>query len=211
MARRLIAGPRSPIGQLADEHAVEAVAFAREAAPATLAALAESLNSPAKESDPALSETDWEPVLARGLQPGSSHATVTGVVLLTDGRRNGPVDLLPTVDRLAARGVPVYSVLIGSSVPPRCGDCRSQGARERFSRRCGTVSATIKVDGYAGRAVAVTLDRPGASPLRQTVQAPASADAPRPVASFSVPLDQTGTVPLTVAVEAPAGRHPARQ
>jgi hypothetical protein len=206
VARRLIAGPRSSFGQLADEHAIEAISFAREAAPATLAALAESLGSPAKESDPALSETDWEPVLARALQPGSSHATVTGVVLLTDGRRNGPVDLLPTVDRLAARGVPVYSVLIGSSVPPRDAAIAAVKAPESvFRGDVATVSATIKVDGYAGRAVAVTLDRPGASPLRQTVQAPASADAPRPVVSFSVPLDQTGTVPLTVAVEALPG------
>ena len=168
--------------------------------------MAESLKARRKRAIRSLSETDWEPVLAEHLQPGSSHATVTGVVLLTDGRRNGPVDPSPTIDRLAARGVPVYSVLIGSSVPPRDAAVAAVKAPESVYRGdVATVSATIKVDGYAGRSVAVTLDRPGASPLRQTVQAPASADAPRPVVSFAVPLDQTGTVPLSVAVEPLAG------
>jgi hypothetical protein len=202
LARRLIEARSSPIARLAQEHAVEAVAFARETAPASLEALAESLKSPMKMGDSSLSETDWEPVLARALQPGSSHRAVTGVVLLTDGRRNGPVDPLPTIDRLAARGVRVYSVLIGSSPPPRDAAVAAVKAPESVYRGdVATVSATIKVDGYAGRAVAVTLERPGFPPMRQEVHARAEADAPRPVVSFAVPLEQAGTVPLSLAVE----------
>ena len=109
---------------------------------------------------------------------------------------------MPTIDRLAARGIPVYSVLIGSSTPPRDAAVAAVKAPESVYRGdVATVSAAIKVDGYAGRAVAVTLDRPGASPIRQMVAAPESAGAPRPVVSFAVPLDQTGTIPLSVAVE----------
>ena len=202
VARRLIEGGRAPIARLAEEHAVEAVVFARETAPASLPALVESLRSQAKPDDSSLSATDWEPVLARALQPAGSHALVTGVVLLTDGRRNGPVDSLPTIDRLAARAVPVYSILIGSTVPPRDAAVAAVKAPESVYRGdVATVSAAIKVDGYPGRAVAVTLERPGASPMRQTVQAPASADAPRPVVSFGVPLEQTGNVLLSLAVE----------
>ncbi len=202
VARRLIDGPTSPIARLAALHEVEALAFARETSPASLPALAESLKAPAKPGDTSLSETDWEPVLARALQPGSGHRAVTGVVLLTDGRRNGPIDPLPAVDRLAARGVPVYSILIGSTSPPRDAAVTAVKAPETIYRGdVATVSATIKVDGYAGQTVAVTLERPGASPMRQTVLAPASAAAPRPVVSFAVPLEHTGQVPLAIAVE----------
>ena len=202
MARRLIDGPASPIARLAADHEVEALAFARETAPASLPALAESLKIPAKTGDSSLSATDWEPVLARALQSDGSHATVTAVVLLTDGRRNGPIDPLPAIDRLAARGVPVYSILIGSTLPPRDAAVAAVKAPETVYRGdVATVSATIKVDGYPGQTVAVTLDRPGASPLRQTLKAPASAAAPRPVVSFAVPLDQTGQAPLSIAVE----------
>ena len=46
----------------------------------------------------------------------------------------------------------------------------------------------------------MTLDRPGASPMRQTVQAPADGSRTRPVVTFQVPLDEVGTVPFTVAL-----------
>ena len=52
------------------------------------------------------------------------------------------------------------------------------------------VEATLKLDGYAGREIAVTLERPGASPMRQTVRA--LADGERPVVTFDVPLDAAG-------------------
>ena len=202
VARRLIDGAGSPIGQLEKEHTLDPVAFHRETAPASLAALEESLKSTVKTGNSSLLETDWTPVLGRALQPGSAREEVTAVVLLTDGRRNGPIDPLPTIDRLAARGIPVYSVLIGSSTPPRDAAVAAVKAPESVYRGdVATVSAAIKVDGYAGRDVAVTLERPGASPLRQTVHAPAAEGAPRPVVSFAVPLEQTGTVPLSVAVE----------
>ena len=202
----MIDGPASPIARLAADHEVEALAFARETAPASLPALAESLKIPAKTGDSSLSATDWEPVLARALQSDGSHATVTAVVLLTDGRRNGPIDPLPAIDRLAARGVPVYSILIGSTLPPRDAAVAAVKAPETVYRGdVATVSATIKVDGYPGQTVAVTLDRPGASPLRQTLKAPASAAAPRPVVSFAVPLDQTGQR----RYRSPSSRFPA--
>ena len=206
VARRLLGGASSSIGQLEKEHTLDPVAFHREMAPASLAALEESLKSAVRAGDSSLLETDWTPVLGRALQPGSGGQEVTGVVLLTDGRRNGPIDPLPTIDRLAARGIPVYSVLIGSSAPPRDAAVAVVKAPESVYRGdVATVSAAIKIDGYAGRDVAVTLERPGASPLRQTVHAPAAESAPRPVVSFAVPLEQTGTVALSVAVEPLAG------
>ena len=149
VARRLIEGNRSPVGRLAGEHALEAFAFARETAPASLPALAEALKGSPRPGDPALAETDWEPVLSGALKPGSSQAPVTSVVLLTDGQRNGPVQSLPTVDRLAARGVKVYSILIGSIVPPRDAAVAAVKAPETVYRGdVATIAATIKIDGF---------------------------------------------------------------
>ncbi|SIO32357.1 hypothetical protein SAMN05444166_3783 [Singulisphaera sp. GP187] len=95
-------------------HEVEAVAFARESAPATLA---ETLKQPGNPDDPATSTTGWQPVLAGAIR--ESDAPVRAIVLLTDGRQNAPGDSAATIDRLAARGIPVYPILIGSTVAPR--------------------------------------------------------------------------------------------
>jgi len=200
VARRLIE-PNAPIARLAREHAVEVVAFARESAPANLPALAQALENPARADDPLTNLTDWQPALAEALKAGAGAAPVLGIVLLTDGRQNAPVDPLPTVDRLAARGVPVYPVLIGSTAPPRDAAIAAIKAPESVYRGdVATIAVTLKIDGYAGREVAVTLDRPGASPLRQTVQAPARGSSTRPVVTFQVLVEEVGTVPFTVAL-----------
>ncbi len=108
--------------------------------------------------------------------------------------------------------VKVYSVLIGSSTPPRDAAIAAVKAPESVYRGdVATVSATIKIDGYAGRDVAVTLERPGVSPCARPCRHRPADGAPRPVVSFAVPLDQTGTVPLSVAVEPLRGRRAARQ
>ena len=210
VVRRLIDGPASPIGRLAAEHAVETVTFARETEAASLAALAESLKNPPKPGDPALLRTDWEPALSRALESGSGQAPFIGVVLLTDGQRNAAPSRASAVDRLAAGGVPVYPVLIGSSEPPRDVAIAAVKAPEiAYRGDVATIEATIKIDGYAGATVGVTLERPGASALRQTVRAPALKGGARPVASFSVPLETVGVVPLSIAVEPLEGdTHP---
>ena len=131
-----------------------------------------ALSGPASPTTPPALTTDWQPALAEALK-ADAGAPVLGVVLLTDGRQNAPGDPRPTVDRLAARGMPVFPVLIGSTRPPRDAAIAAVKAPESvYKGDVATVEATLKLDGYAGREVAVTLDRPGASPL--------AADGPRP-------------------------------
>ena len=67
MARRLLGTAGSPVARIAAEHAVEVVAFAREAVPASLASLAETLRRPGPTDDPSALTTDWGPALAKGL------------------------------------------------------------------------------------------------------------------------------------------------
>ena len=199
VARKLISGDVAPLTKLEADHDVTALAFARDAAPATLPALADSLKTPPKSDDLAAQTTDWQPALAEALKSTGSTAPLLGVVLVTDGRRNGPGDPAATVDRLAARGVPIFPVLVGSTVPPTDAAIAAVKAPTTvYKGDVATVEAVLKLDGYAGREVAVTLDRPGASPMRQTVTAPG--DGSRPSVTFRVPLEQTGAVPLTLAV-----------
>ncbi|MEO6808460.1 MAG: hypothetical protein ABI353_05050, partial [Isosphaeraceae bacterium] len=195
--RRLLQGDW--IKSIASAHAVEAVGFAREAVPGTPETLAKLLN----QDDPARLSTDWDPVLERALNTNDA-APVVGVVLLTDGLRNAQTDPGPLIDKLAARGVPVYSVLIGSTRGPRdVAVAAIQGPDGVYKGDTASIEVTLKLDAPAGTEIPVTLDRPGASPLRQTVQAPS--DGSRPVVRFAVPLDEVGPQPLTVAVGPIAG------
>ena len=208
IARRLIDGPGSALGRLSTDHDVRGTAFARDASPeGPLADLAGSLRRPPGAADPARASTDWAPALARALER-PEDAPVVGVVLLTDGRQNAPGDTSPLVDRLAARGIPIYPVLVGSTVPPPDHAVASIKAPEGVNKGdLVLVSASIKLDGEApGAAFDVTLTRPGAEPMRQVVRVPP--DRSRPVATFRVPLDVVGSIPLTVSVE--PGAHDAR-
>jgi hypothetical protein len=199
VARRLIAGRNAPIARIAAAHRVEAFAFARDTAPASPMALADTLKRPSPPGDPSAQATDWQPALAEALKTTNDAAPVLGVVLVTDGRRNAPEDAGPTVDRLAARGVPVFAVLVGSTRAPRDAAVAAVKAPESvYKGDVASIEATLKLDGYAGREVAVTLDRPGASPMRQTVHAPV--DGSRPTVTFRVPLEDVGAVPFHVAV-----------
>ena len=201
VARRLIDAKDAPIARLTADHAVDAFAFARTTAPASLAALGASLKNSPKADDPSSRVTDWQPALAEALRSGEAGAPVLGVVLVTDGRQNAPGDPMPVIDRLAARGVPVFPVLVGSTVPPRDAAIATIKAPETVYRGdVARIEATLKIDGYAGREIAVTLDRPGASPMQQTVRAPADGRTDRPVVTFQVPLEQVGTAALSLAI-----------
>jgi hypothetical protein len=203
IARGLIDGPEAALARLSTDHDVRSTVFARDATPeGPLADLVEALRKPPRADDPARSTTDWAPALAQALKL-PEDAPVVGVVLLTDGRQNAPGDPSPLVDRLAARGIPIYPVLVGSTNPPPDNAVASVKAPEGVNKGdIAHVSASIKLDGLEpGTAVEVTLARPGAGPMRQTVRA--SADRSRPTATFRVPLDAVGSIPLTVSV-APA-------
>ena len=202
IARRLIDGPDSALARLSADHDVRSTAFSRDALPETpLHDLAESLRKPPRTGDPARSTTDWASALAQALKL-PDDAPVLGVVLLTDGRQNAPGDPSPLVDRLAARGIPIYPVLVGSTTPPPDNAVASVKAPEGVNRGdVAHVSASIKLDGLEpDTGVQVTLDRPGFEPIRQIIRVPA--DRSRPTATFRVPLDVEGPIPLTVSVEA---------
>ncbi len=198
IARRLVDGP---LGKLAADHDARATLFGRDAAPlGPMADLAAALREGPRTGDPARGTTDWTPALARALEL-TDDAPILGVVLLTDGRQNGPGDPSPLVDRLAARGIPIYPVLIGSDRAPPDSAIASIKAPEGVNRGdVAIVTAVVKLDGHpAGSTVDVTLTRPGAEAMVQPVRVPG--DGSRPSVTFRVPLDVVGVTPLTVGVE----------
>jgi hypothetical protein len=202
VVERLLDANLSPIAQIASKHATSYYAFARETVPATITGLADSLKHPTRPDDPATFTTDWQPVLEEALKEtgrAADAAPLLGVVLLTDGQQNAPADPQPMVERLSAREIPVFPVLIGSPQPPRDAAVATVKAPESvYKGDVATITATIKLDGYADSSVAVTLDHPGGPPLRQVISAPA--DGSRPLVTFRVPMDETGMVPLSVAI-----------
>ena len=199
VARYLIAA-EGPLARLAADHEIEAVAFARDTIESPLTLLSESLTKPTSPAN--ASATDINAALGRAL--GGGETPVQGVILVTDGRVNQPVQA-NLIDRIAARGVPTYGVLIGSTIPPKdVAIAKLKGPDSVFVGDVATIEATIKLDGLSdGEKVVVTLSRPGSEPIIQTVSP--TTDGSRPVASFRVPLETKGQVPLTVAVTPPPG------
>ena len=197
IARGLMAGEASPLRKMAAEHEVTSFGFARETSAGTLDAISETLKSAGgKSADPSCRSTEWLGTLSEGLK--TSDAPVLGIVLVTDGRRNGLADASGVIDRLGSRGVPVYSVLVGTAKPPRDAAIVAMKAPETvYQGDVATVEAVVKLDGYEGTEVSVRLERPGAEPMVQKVRAEAGV---RPTLTFRVPLETVGSVPLSVAV-----------
>jgi len=196
VARRLLEGDW--IKSIATDHNLESLGFARDTVDGTPTTLADALGVRGGSGDPSRLVTDWNPVLARALQ-GEGSAPILGVVLLTDGRQNTPADTGRAADRLAARGIPVFPLMIGSTILPKDVAIASVKAPESvFKGDVASVEVVVKVDGIPGVEVPVTLERPGSPPLKQLVRG--QPDGSRPVVTFRVPMNTLGSHDLAIAV-----------
>ena len=196
-ARRLVEGEW--FARIKAAHSAETLGFARETIEGSPEALYTAIRASEKATDPAALVTDWSGVLARALEAGKETAPVLGVVLLTDGRENASGDARHHAERLAARGIPIYSVMIGSALPPKDVAIAALNAPQSVLRGdVANVEVVVKADGVAGVEVPVTLTRSGAGPLTQMIKGPA--DGSRPVVTFRVPMQAVGTHDLSVSV-----------
>ncbi len=191
---------------LARDFDIEAFGFAKDLLPGRLEDLIATLEDPDSIARLPRSVTQWSPVLEQALVE-QADAPVVGVILLTDGLENAPqagegADL---AERLASRNLPIYPVLVGSTVPPRDAAVASVQAPETvFLGDLASVLVEVKADGFSpGTEIPVTLERPGASPLEQIVAV--RADGVRPFAAFRVLLEEPGPQNLTLAVHPPGG------
>ena len=187
------------LARLADDHDVATLTFAREAGPeGPLASLGERIRATRIRR------------LGDRLVGGLSAA-------LADARRDARARGHPAHRRPRERpggrrhdrrppgraGIPVYPVLVGSTVPPKDVAIAALKAPEAvYKGDTATIEATIKADGLpAGTRLDVTLTGRG-GPIRQSVNLEGGV---RPVATFRVTLDAAGLAPITVAVTPPSG------
>ncbi|MEW4567029.1 hypothetical protein AB1L88_04100 [Tautonia sp. JC769] len=206
-ASRILRG--DALAELDRLFALEAFGFARPTTPADLDTLARALDhrEPLTDDPTDPLATDWGTVLERALA-GDESAPVLGVVLLTDGLRNFPPDdsrSADPADALARAGIPVFPVLIGSTIPPRDAAITAVRAPEStFSGDSLSIDVEVKADGFdPGTEIPVTLDVPGLEPLREVI--PAGPDGSRAVASFRLTLEDPGALELVATVEPPDG------
>ncbi len=186
---------------------VDAIGFARvPIRDVAAAALAKILRDGAGFDDPDRMATDWGPVLERA-KAATPDAPLLGVVLLSDGRETAPAvnTRQATVEQLAARKIPIYSIIVGSTAPARDAAVAALEIPDRVLKGDSVeIRATLKLDGEVpGSEVPVRLERPGAAPEQRMVRVPT--DGSRPATAFHVQLDRVGFEPITVRVGPVAG------
>jgi hypothetical protein len=100
---------------------------------------------------------------------------LAGVLLLSDGRHNGPSGVEAVARRYGAQGVPIVTVAVGTVNPPR--DAAVVGLRAPesiFLNDRVSVRADLKLDGLQGESVRVTLIGDGAVVEEKQVDIPES-------------------------------------
>jgi hypothetical protein len=175
LAQRLLtAGPpgpdgkaaASPLQKLAAAYAVKAYRFEdgpTEIDPAELArgklvaveASSRPATAPAAADD--CQYTDYAAALQRVLKDMSGRECA-GVVLVGEGRHNGPGALEAAARQLGLQGMPIYSLAMGAVRPPLDAAIAAVEAPETvYLKDRLFVDATVKLDGLAGKDVRVSL------------------------------------------------------
>lgn len=114
---------------------------------------------------------------------------VRAIVLLTDGRQSVPGDLSGTTQLLNGLGVPVYTIPIGSKVPPRDLSVLTVDAPEAiFLNDKAQIQTTLATFGFEGEELTIRLEQDGRT-LEEKKLTPSADSA---VATFAVPSTEAG-------------------
>ncbi|MFO1004157.1 MAG: vWA domain-containing protein, partial [Planctomycetaceae bacterium] len=127
---------------------------------------------------------------------------VRAVVLLTDGRQSVPGDLSSTTQLLSSLNVPVYTIPIGSKVPPRDLSVIAVDAPEAiFLNDKAQIQATLATFGFEGQKLTVRLERDGKT-LEEKTLVPSVDSA---TATFTVPSGETGRFDYRIVADPQRG------
>lgn len=127
---------------------------------------------------------------------------IRAVVLISDGRQTVPGDPRGTAQRLQSMGVPVFSIPIGSRLPPRDLSIAAIDAPEAvFLNDKAQVRAVIGTSGFEGESLTIRLERDGETIDEQTVT-PAADSA---TVTFSIPTDKAGRYEFDLRTDVHAG------
>ncbi|MFN9720197.1 MAG: hypothetical protein ACK58L_15975 [Planctomycetota bacterium] len=127
---------------------------------------------------------------------------IRGVVRISDGRQTAPGDVTGLATRLRSLNIPIFSVPIGSKLPPRdLSIAAIEAPTVVFLNDQAQIRATIGTSGFEGESLSVRLEKDGVEVERQSIT-PA---ADTVTVSFVVPSDQAGRYAYQLITEVQAG------
>lgn len=170
LAGRLLTSASSPLmKELADITNVDLQLFAGKAEGVAPDLLNQSLEKPPYLIDPQSSN------LSAALEHASADlesSTLSGIILLTDGRDNSKTDPLNQSIRLGLTGIPIYPIMIGSENQPKDLSIASlEYPQTAFKDDQVMLSAAINTSGFEGTDVNVELRSEGNEPVIKTIHA----------------------------------------
>jgi hypothetical protein len=198
--RRLLQSqPRMLLERIERSIGVDIRLFANGQTTADSEELADLLQSERLEIQP--ENTDILNVL-QSVTSEDGAGQVRAIVLLTDGRQSVPGDLSSTTQLLSSLSVPVYTIPIGSKVPPRDLSVVTVDAPEAiFLNDKAQIQATLAAFGFEGQELTVRLERDGKT-LEEKKLTPAADSV---LATFTVPSAETGRFDYRIVADAKSG------
>ena len=193
------------IKELSSAHRLRITGFSQEGSdlPLEIDALREVLKLPLKKG---VNFTDLKIPLEKGLEGGSTEGELLGVILLTDGQHNWGATPVSRVQELANRGVPIYSIALGSSIPPTDLAVTSvKGTSTVFKNTDAFIEARLLVNNIPPGKLKVTVrwpERPeekSPTPLIETVEHDGTTQTY--TVRFQARMERAGTEVLTVTAE----------
>ncbi|MFO0975098.1 MAG: hypothetical protein U0996_01805 [Planctomycetaceae bacterium] len=184
--RLLLSQPGTLLKNMQDVMPVELRLFAADQEVIDSAALPKRLSEDRSSIQPGGSD----PVgMLNALMAEEGADEIRGVVILSDGRQTTAGDVTLEAQRMASLGVPVYSVPIGSRLPPRDLSLAAVEAPEAvFINDKAQIQAVIGASGFEGEELEIQLERDGVVVETQKVT-PSSDTASL---TFAVPTTEVG-------------------
>ena len=194
--RLLMAQPRELLRNLGEVMPVDLRVFATEQRATELGELEQRLASDRRDLAPGGTGAvqTLQSVLAE-----ESGGQVRSFVLITDGRQTIPADVVLEAERLGALGIPVYSIPVGSRLPPRDLSVAAVESPEAvFLNDSARIRVVLGTSGFEGESVEVRLSVSGevGEPLQRQTVVPAGDTA---VVDFTVPSDRAGRFDYEIA------------
>lgn len=197
--RLLLAQPRELLRNLGDVMPVDLRVFATEQQSTSAEELEQRLSTDRRDLMPGGTGAvqTLQSVLAE-----ESGRQVRSFVLITDGRQTLPADAAVEAQRLAALGIPVHTIPVGSQLPPRDLSVAALESPETvFLNDNARIRVVLGTSGFEGQPLTVRLEQDGNTQQQQTVT-PAADTA---TVEFTVPTDKTGRFDYRIVSDVQSG------
>ena len=174
-------GAESLLDKLQAGYNVHLYEFAQRCAPTDESSVQAVAEAPEASSLPVGEQvTDLAGAIAQ-VSSEMSGRQLAGIVVLTDGRHNGPAAAEPSAAQLGLARVPICSVLMAPSRPPRDAAVLAIDAPQTVVEGDKLlVQVELKLDGLAGRTVEVALMDGWRKAASRAVRVPDNAESYRP-------------------------------